>query len=364
MNSLDKKTLLILSNSGGYGGAPRSMEFFAQELSRIYCVHICAENSIHVQNLRALSGPSLVVHALHKGKGSLNMIRNLWIMIRLIKKIKPSKLITNTNKAALFAGFLNRLKMLKGVPKFVFVRDFQWRNQKAIWKYLEQATLLIPSQAVADRPAYLPPWPVVIVPNFVPPAPDYEEPSTLFVTCLAMVSKWKGIDLLVKAFAIAHQQNDQLKLRIVGRIIDQNYFQDIQEIIAQHHLEQSVIFEPYTNAIAQVYQQALLVVNTSISEFGGPETFGRTLIEAWAYKRPVISFDCGGPSTIIDHGVNGILVPEKDIQALAHAIVSLAQNPELRMQMANQGYAKLQSTYSAQNAMSILMNTLQEHSST
>ena len=48
---------------------------------------------------------------------------------------------------------------------------------------------------------------------------------------------------------------------------------------------------------------------------------------------PVIATDSGGPAELIEHGVNGLLYPAGDREALASALVTLARNPELRMRL-------------------------------
>ena len=354
-------TLLILSNSGGYGGAPRSMEYLVHELSQHFIIHICAENSIHVTNLQKQAGPRLHVHPLKKGKGFSNMVRNLWYLRKLIRKIHPTRALSNTNKAALFLGILNRLGGLGSTPKFVFVRDDQWRNRKLIWALLGKATLLVPSPAVRELPHYLPQWPVFEIPNFARPAknaPAYSTTSRM-VLCLAMVSRWKGIHLLVDSFAQAMAKQPDLKLVVVGRIVDKEYHQSILSQIQSLGIADHVQFESYTNLVEPFYQKAMVVVNTSISEFGGPETFGRTLIEAWAHSCPVVSFDCGGPRYIIDEGINGFLVPEKDTKKMAERLVTLAQDDDLRVHMGAQGLQKLQTKFYPKRSTKILLDVLE-----
>jgi glycosyltransferase involved in cell wall biosynthesis len=63
------------------------------------------------------------------------------------------------------------------------------------------------------------------------------------------------------------------------------------------------------------------------------EPFGMSIIEAMALGRPVIASANGGPSEIIDHGRNGILVPARDPSALAKAIVSLRKDPVAHREM-------------------------------
>ncbi len=65
----------------------------------------------------------------------------------------------------------------------------------------------------------------------------------------------------------------------------------------------------------------------------GREGFSRAVVEAMAYGTPAISSDVGGMPEMVDHGVTGLIVPQKDPQALADAIQDLYENPELRERM-------------------------------
>jgi glycosyltransferase involved in cell wall biosynthesis len=90
-----------------------------------------------------------------------------------------------------------------------------------------------------------------------------------------------------------------------------------------------------------------MVCNTSISDHGGPETFGRTIIEAWSYEKPVIAFSVGGPKFIIDNNINGLLINEGDILGLANAINTLNNNnnESLRKKLGESGRTKVKDEF-------------------
>jgi glycosyltransferase involved in cell wall biosynthesis len=59
------------------------------------------------------------------------------------------------------------------------------------------------------------------------------------------------------------------------------------------------------------------------------EGMGRALIEAMAAGLPVVATKVGGIPALIDHGVNGLLVPSGDAKALADALRSILEHPDM-----------------------------------
>jgi glycosyltransferase involved in cell wall biosynthesis len=63
------------------------------------------------------------------------------------------------------------------------------------------------------------------------------------------------------------------------------------------------------------------------------EPFGLGVIEAMAAGKPVIATYLGGPGEIIDHGVNGLLVPPESPTELCSAILSTFRQPDFSFHM-------------------------------
>ncbi|HET8761733.1 MAG TPA: glycosyltransferase, partial [Nitrospiria bacterium] len=81
-----------------------------------------------------------------------------------------------------------------------------------------------------------------------------------------------------------------------------------------------------------VYAQSHVVCLPSYGE-GVP----KTLIEAAACGRPIVTTDVPGCREIVRHGDNGLLVPVRDSAALAEAIRTLVEDRDLRIRMGERG---------------------------
>ena len=109
---------------------------------------------------------------------------------------------------------------------------------------------------------------------------------------------------------------------------------------------ENLTFPGYVNQTVAAIQQANIIVNLS----SVPESFGRTVAEAMAARRPVIAYDHGAVSDMIENGGTGFLVPVGDIHAVLARIEQLCTQPELIDALGERGRQVAVVSYSAQVA--------------
>lgn len=152
--------------------------------------------------------------------------------------------------------------------------------------------------------------------------------------------KGKGLELLLLAFKKCKQKIKKLKLFIAGegylkrelrkkiRILD--LVNDVKLLGRLTHEQLRII-----------YNKATVTVLPSERE-----SFGMVLIESMACGTPVIATISDGPKEIISHGVDGLLVPQGNVDALSEAICNIVLDNSLRKKMGINARKKVVNNFS------------------
>ncbi len=146
------------------------------------------------------------------------------------------------------------------------------------------------------------------------PAPSGRPPTLIYVGRMDRSSAWKGVDVLIRAFA-AIGDLPGVRLRLVG---GGDALADLAVLARRLGVLDRVDFadELRGDELVAALQGAAVAVLPSRS---AAESFGMVLIEAMACGTPVIGSDVGGIPYVVTHGVTGLLVPPGDAEALARA---------------------------------------------
>ena len=147
------------------------------------------------------------------------------------------------------------------------------------------------------------------------------------VVGMGRLAKEKGFDLLIEAFSRVASRHPGWTLKIVGDGPLRGCLRQQAETLG---IARRVEFTGLLSDPFPVLRAADLFVCSSRYE-----GFGNALCEAMACGLPVISFDCPcGPSEVVRHGVDGILVPAEDVSALSEALDTVMSDAQMSMRMA------------------------------
>lgn len=158
--------------------------------------------------------------------------------------------------------------------------------------------------------------------------PEYESEKTIILLLSRML--WdKGIKEYVSAAKlIKHQLNGTTKFLLVGPIDRENPMGISHEELNQFEEKDYIEWVGYKENIKEVISQSNVVVLPSYRE-GLP----KSLIEACAIGRAIITTDAPGCRDVVEEGVNGFLVPIKDSELLSKRILQLVNDKKLRSEM-------------------------------
>jgi glycosyltransferase involved in cell wall biosynthesis len=182
-----------------------------------------------------------------------------------------------------------------------------------------------------------------VVPNGVDltlfhPAAKRTSRSSKRVRCLAVARliERKGLGDLIRALALL--ERGRFELEIVGGGPDEGVLRDLA---AQLGVAEDVRFlGPLDRPqVARQYREADMFTLPSSAE-----AFGNVFAEALASGLPIVGSTVGGIPDLVEHGSNGLLVHPGDLGSLAGAIRYLADDPELRHEMAQRNRAKAETS--------------------
>jgi glycosyltransferase involved in cell wall biosynthesis len=300
----------------------------------------------------------VIYHEVEIVRGGQNPLRELISLLQLIRlflAIKPDLVHLITIKPVLYGGIAARMagvgavvsavsglgtvfladstnaKLRRWIVTRLYTAAFKQKRLAVIFQNPDDRDTLIslgtlqPSQArmIRGSGVSLPDYPFVPEPDGVPK-----------VVLAARLLRDKGVLEYVEAARLLHQRGVEVQMWLIGSTDPGNPTTVTQHEIDQWEQEGSIRPIGFRNDIAEQYAAANIVCLPSYRE-GLP----KSLVEAAACGRAVVTTDVPGCRDAITPDVTGLLVPVKDAQALADAIQKLIENPEMRKQMGQAGRA-------------------------
>jgi glycosyltransferase involved in cell wall biosynthesis len=173
---------------------------------------------------------------------------------------------------------------------------------------------------------------VLYLPNFTNPQFNFELESPLFgqsgkrVICLANLRDQKNHFLLLDVAEKLKRTHPEWTFHLVGKDFEDAYSESINDLVITKKLESHVFLYGTRNDTAAIINQADLAILTSKSE-GLPVS----LLEYGLYGKPIVVTGVGEIPLIVQHEVNGFVVPSENRTIFYEALVQLIESPELRV---------------------------------
>jgi glycosyltransferase involved in cell wall biosynthesis len=152
----------------------------------------------------------------------------------------------------------------------------------------------------------------------------------------------KGMEYGIRAMTLIRREFPEAQLRIVG---SGPFEKRLKKIVHDLGLADAVHFlgvVPQT-VVAEEMRAANIMLAPSVVATWGDRDSGLTVCkEGAATGLPVVATFHGGIPRVVEHGVTGILVPERQVTAIYHAVRELASSKALRDEMGRAGRAKVE----------------------
>jgi len=155
--------------------------------------------------------------------------------------------------------------------------------------------------------------------------------------------KAKNHLLLVEAFSKTVKEMPNLRLLLVG---DGSLRKKVENKAKTLGLEEKVLFLGWRSDIPEILADCDIFVLSS-----DWEGLGIVLIEAMASGKPIVATNVGGIPEVVEDGITGILVPPRNPDALAKAILLLARDKKLRKEMGKRGREKAAREFDIETAV-------------
>lgn len=176
---------------------------------------------------------------------------------------------------------------------------------------------------------------------------------------VARIAPKKGLEYTIQAVAFLKQTYPHIRCTIIGEAQPNHleYKMYLKALVKELDVEQNVIFYGWAKTediIKELNRSDIFVLPSVTAQDGDQEGIPNALKEAMAVGIPVIATDHAGNSELIDHMQSGILVEEKNVEAITNAIEWIIENQTLVKQMTKNARKKIEDEFDIESVVTKL----------
>jgi glycosyltransferase involved in cell wall biosynthesis len=360
--------VFIASSSECYGAENALLTSVRNLTSEIKPVVVLPEHGTLQQDLDSHGIPTIILpmavldrrffHPARFFLYLLKAVRSYFALLRQFQRVRPD--IVHSNNVLILPGAIAAWTL--GIPHVWHIREILEthhlpRSLWRVWRWMIVSfsdRIICISTAVSRQ--FMANEPVTVIHDgidvrcFVPPqrkkATRQPQQRMVKVGIVGRLEhRRKGQDLLIEAAHLVLEKNRSLEFLIVGdeRKGVKDEEQRLRDLVQGYGIDHQVRFRGFVPPaqMPSLYHEIDILVLCSKQ----PEGLAIVLLEGMACGVAVISFAEGGPLDIIRHRVNGILTPPHDVNALAEAILTLAEDPALRFSLSREGRRSVETLF-------------------
>ena len=340
-------------------------------------VHVAAPDLPAHSLLRGqLQGMGVTVHQvpmLRTGTNPVADLRTAWALWRLMRQIAPAMVLAYTIKpvvygilAAWLAGVPNRFALITGLG-YAFQGGLQRSRLQALVQRLYGLALARAQRVFFQNPDDLALFqergilrshtPVCVVNGSgvdvasfaVQPLPDGAAQGAVRFLFIGRLLGDKGVREYAEAARSLQRSHLNVRCALVGWI-DSNPNAITQSELDDWVADGSIEFLGRLDDVRPAIAACSVYVLPSYRE-GTP----RTVLEAMAMGRAIVTADAPGCRETVVHGENGFLVPVRDAEALAEAMRRFIEAPELQQRMGARSRQMVEDKYDVHKVNAVML---------
>jgi len=262
-------------------------------------------------------------------------------LARRLREIRPDLVHTNSLKSGVYGSLAARRA---AVPVVWHVRDRIASDYlpgpavlglRMMLRRLPDAVLVNSRSTMATVGKSSP----VVVHSVIPELIDVSavpraDDGAFRIGIVGRLAPWKGQDIFIRAFAQAFGSGNERAAIIGSAMFGEDDFADaLLELATELGVADRVEFRAFREDIQAELGRLDVLVHASRSA----EPFGQVILEGLAAGLPVVAAAGGGPSEILTHGINGLLVESGDVSAFTAALRQLRDDSDLRARLREAG---------------------------
>ncbi|MDA1745333.1 glycosyltransferase family 4 protein [Bacillus paranthracis] len=179
--------------------------------------------------------------------------------------------------------------------------------------------------------------------------------ETINIVNIANISPYKNQLTLVKAMKEVIKEYRDVKLYIVGDKVDDKCLSEMLNYIDENHLNDFVSFTGFQSDVKKYLSLCDIYVQPSLNE-----GLGRTIIEAYLFKVPVIGSSIPGIQSIVENEFNGLLFEPSNHMELSKKIIELIHDKDKRILLGQNGRELIEEEFNLEKNVEQIESFLQK----
>ena len=326
-----------------------------EELVKENEVYIALPKGEFYEDLLAIGCKYIITQLDRHGTNPVKELKTVFEYKKIIKRVKPEIVFTYTIKPNVYAGMacaalnipyvanitgLGTAVENPGLMQVLTVNLYKYglrKAQKVFFQNTENRDFFV-KKGVVKKAYDLLPGSGVNLKNYM--VTEYPNGPTVDFVFVSRIMKEKGIEQYLEAAKEIKARHSETRFHICG-FCEQNY----EQVLKDMSDEGIIIDHGLVKDMSAIYKQMSCTIHPTYY----PEGLSNVLLESSASGRPIITTNRSGCREVVDDGINGYVVEEKNSKDLIEKIeLFLEKSVEERKQMGIAGRKKVEKEFNRQ----------------